>query len=880
MQDPEEIYFAEEDKASVRSLLLESLANSIHQTRPQVVECVRKITGADYPEKLPNFLQQISTWLDPSLPPNQLYAATLALRALCKNYEYKSPERRMPLNEVMAATFPRLAVIMEATITSPAGDASAAEMQKAMIKTLYSCIHQSVPLYMQNNEVFMQWMSLVYRIIEKPVPAEVAGGAGQDTSSHEKSVFWKCKRWAAQIMHRIEQRYGNPKVAEKNFKDRPGEVALAHVFHDQLASRFLQLFMNTLSTKVQGAFLPDRFIVESLKYIIISVSLAITWRDLQPNAMALVCHVLFPMMCFNETDQEVWEDDPQEFIRKNYDSMEDYTSPRAASCDLIRAMCDKSNSNVMMPILEFCAGQINAYHAGTGSASAKDGAMYVIGELRDQLEHKKNRDKFKPQLMWLLQQHVFSDLKSSAGHLRGRASWVLSQFVFSIQDEAQFFATVVTSVMELLRDADLPVKFQAAVSMRKLIYDERKQCAREGVKEQVGAVLPNVLQELFNMMESLGSDELVSTMEVLIESYADQMGPYAQGLCERLSQHFIKLASNEEADEESVLAACQCCSAITTLLESIKKTPEIYHLLEPSLIPVLNTVFSPSQPGGDYMYMEFMEDCLEILTYLTYYAPTISQGLWSLFPTLAQSFFDWAVDYLQDINMPLDNYISRGTEGFLANPQYVETVYKMIEYVFTIEDGTERDCIEGCKLADSLIMNCVGRVDNAVERIIVLVVERFQKTVKKDNLRSELLKTLADCLYYNPQATLSVLESKQATSTVFQIFFNAIMATGPKKEDASGEEIVHKTHLKKVHDKKVSILGLSAVLRVPAAQMPPTVSSGISHVVAALTTLLVDIEEAKKIRAAREQEEEGQGEEEDDDGGVRFHVPSHPFSPP
>jgi hypothetical protein len=32
-------------------------------------------------------------------------------------------------------------------------------------------------------------------------------------------------------------------------------------------------------------------------------------------------------------------------------------------------------------------------------------------------------------------------------------------------------------------------------------------------------------------MDQFGSDELVATLEVLIESYADQMGPYAQVNC-------------------------------------------------------------------------------------------------------------------------------------------------------------------------------------------------------------------------------------------------------------------------------------------------------------------------------------------------------------
>ena len=34
-----------------------------------------------------------------------------------------------------------------------------------------------------------------------------------------------------------------------------------------------------------------------------------------PLACAL-CSVVFPMLCFDDEDAELWEDDPQEYIRK------------------------------------------------------------------------------------------------------------------------------------------------------------------------------------------------------------------------------------------------------------------------------------------------------------------------------------------------------------------------------------------------------------------------------------------------------------------------------------------------------------------------------------------------------------------------------------
>ena len=54
----------------------------------------------------------------------------------------------------------------------------------------------------------------------------------------------------------------------------------------------------------------------------------------------------------------------------------------------------------------------------------------------------------------------------------------------------------------------------------------------------------------------------------------------------------------------------------------------------------------------------------------------ISPRMWSLWPLLHTAYNEWAMDYLDNILVPLDNFISKGTEVFLAckSPDYLAQV--------------------------------------------------------------------------------------------------------------------------------------------------------------------------------------------------------------
>lgn len=54
----------------------------------------------------------------------------------------------------------------------------------------------------------------------------------------------------------------------------------------------------------------------ALQYITTGVSLSSSWKVMKPHMGSLLASVVFPLCCFDDEDEELWEDDPQEYIRK------------------------------------------------------------------------------------------------------------------------------------------------------------------------------------------------------------------------------------------------------------------------------------------------------------------------------------------------------------------------------------------------------------------------------------------------------------------------------------------------------------------------------------------------------------------------------------
>ena len=100
-------------------------------------------------------------------------------------------------------------------------------------------------------------------------------------------------------------------------------------------------------------------------------------------------------------------------------------------------------------------------------------------------------------------------------------------------------STAFPRLLEMLRDRELPVRVQSALTLKELI---ESRCLES---DAVLGVLPQLLECLFSLIREVGADEIVSTLDTLIEHYGEQMAPYSLQVVTALVASFMQLVEED-----------------------------------------------------------------------------------------------------------------------------------------------------------------------------------------------------------------------------------------------------------------------------------------------------------------------------------------------
>ncbi|GAU12054.1 hypothetical protein TSUD_00190 [Trifolium subterraneum] len=835
------------DKDLVRNHILLFLPQLPSLLRVQLVECLKTILHSDYPDQCPHLLD----WIKHNLQDQQqVYSALFVLRILSIKYEFKSDEDRTPAYHIVEETFPHLLNIFNSLVQIANPSLEVADLIKLICKIFWSSIYLEIPKILFDQNVFNAWMVLFLNVLERPVPLE---GQPVDPDLRKSWGWWKVKKWTIHILNRLYTRCGDLKL--RNTENR----AFAQMFHKHFAGKILDCHLNLLNVIRVGGYLPDRVINLVLQYLsnrlsIVADSVLLRWSGAEPEAVApelpsvsqysavagtmdvvaqkcrpdgvciskksmytvlqprldvLLFEIVFPLMCFNDDDQKLWDEDPHEYVRKGYDIIEDLYSPRTASVDFVSELVRKRREDNFHKFIQFIVEILKRYDEAPveyKSYRQKDGALLAIGTLCDKL---KQTEPYKSELERMLVQHVFPEFGSPVGHLRAKAAWVAGQYAHISFSDQNNFRKALQCVVCGMRDPELPVRIDSVFALRSFI---------EACKDlyEIRPLLPPLLDEFFKLMNEVENEDLVFTLETIVDKFGEEMAPYALGLCQNLAAAFWRCMNtadaDDEADDPSSLAAVGCLRAISTILESVSSLPQLFVQIEPTLLPIMRSMLT-------------------------------TDG--------------------QDILVPLDNYISRGTAHFITckEPDYQQSLWNMISSLplvvpdlsFTLKlmadkNMEDSDIEPAPKLIEIVFLNCRGLVDHWVEPYLRITVERLHGT-GKSYLKCLLMQVIADGLYYNATLTLSILHKLGVASEIFNLWFHMLQEV--KKSGV-------RSNFKREHGKKVCCLGLISLLALPADQLP---GEALGRVFRATLDLLVAYKD-QVAEAAKEEEEE---EEEDDD---------------
>ncbi|KAF9114888.1 hypothetical protein BGX27_009533 [Mortierella sp. AM989] len=837
---PAHLKISESDKDAIKANILQLLASAPSVVRSQLITVLGVILSNDFPEKYPSYPVQVQGLLQ-SQDPKIVYVGLLALSELTRVYKFRVSDRE-PVEELIAGFFP--AILQIGTELVNANNVEAAEMLKIIFKCYHHTIQLDLSERLRDNSSLIPWGTLFIQMVEKHVPTE---GLPTDLEELEKHAWWKAKRWAFQCLNRLYTRYGNPTALTSDSKYK----AFATGFIQNFAPNILTAYMKQVELWVaKQAWLSPRVLCLMGNFFEESVKDKHIWSLMKPHSETLITHFVFPQLCFTSADETLWVDDPVEYVHAKIDALEDFTSPATAATNFMTSMA-RYRQNAFMQVLSLANNVLQKYNEspeGAKNPREKDGALVMIGSLSPLILGKKSLAKnMEPFLV----NHVFPEFKSQYPFLRARACEMVNYFSDLDFENQNNVAIIYTNLMENLRDSQLPVKVTAALALRPMIR-------HEAVCEAMKPHLQFIMQELLVITNQIDVDTLSEVMDEFVEVFAQDLAPFAVQLCEQLRDTFLRICADmgpspdgledisdraiEEASDKT-MAAMGVLKTMGTLILSLESTPEVLNQLEIALLPVITFTLQNS-------ILDLFDGVFDIIDSCTFSAKAISANMWGVFELIYKTFKESALDFIEEMSSSLDNFISYGKDVFCTNENAQNTIYDIIETVMKSDRLGENDRVHACKLAESFLLNCRGHVDKYVAPILSLIFYYLapEEGIQTTEFRVQATEVVMNSLYYNAAETLRLLEENGWTQRFFDVWFTNL------------------DKFSRVHDKKLSIFALCAILNVPVNQLPSTLQSGWPQV---LNGILSNFEGLPIAQEKRKEMEKlyniGSDDDEDED---------------
>lgn len=721
-----------EDKEFLKVHILKCLDFSLpEKIRSQFEEIALKITKADYPWQ--QILDQIQSALENEA---EIYAGLNMIYQISRNYEYIMNEKRNNLLLVIDLFFDKILLLVKGLLQST--NPNSYSYIQLILQIFWVFFYIDLPAKFATTSFLSEWFLCFQAILLKDFTELQSKPATEEESKiREKLPQWQCKKWAAQIVHRFFTRYFNIQhLREQN-------IVIGQFFQENWACEFFKTIIPQLF-KFKEVFIPSILLNYFIKYTTQGLKFAKTYSLLDENAIShLLVNVILPILCRVPSDDEIWRENPIEFIRKEADLGKAYYSPKSSSIDLLLTLCEKG---WLMRVCEYISNNMQ----NPTDLLHKEALMLMFGSLAEQIKNHKELNKH---IEGILKQFVLDEFKNEIGFLRSRAAWVFARFAHAKLEDSAFMLMIIETMCKLLVDPELPVRYEGALALPKVLHWELS-------KKRLSSELKSLLEIYLKLMNEIDSEDVVESLESIVSSFPNEIHPFSLELTQHLASAFTRMIQKDmnEDEGESAMAAVSTLNTISKIIDVLEEKNEelikISHVLKPIFDHCL------SEAGCDYF-----EETLNLLTCLLYYANENSlPHLFYLMKSLKQSVLGegelkpYATEHVEEVFSSLANLIKKYPDLTLANLNEVTSIG------LGLLKGSEQEGYIGCKILIVILENFKGRVDMILPVVISEIAAAFGKSNTK-KLKIACSQALFVALWNSPAIVLS---AGQLISEIFQ----------------------------------------------------------------------------------------------------------------
>ena len=860
---------SEQDRSVIRSNMFAAI---VHQSSPllrvQLLECVVAMLRAERAEAWPELLPAILATLR-SGDGHRMHAALLVLCVLYKRWLFVSgKDRNAVVDALTAAVMPVLLPIFQHAAGQDS--AEACDMLAVLCKIFFLSTQMRISPALRPAASALPFYQLLIATLQRPTPQPllVAFTASTSLPPH-KHPLWKAKKWALHALVRSFSRWGQPaQVKEKALKP------FAAFFSAKVAPPAFAAIIAVLRERKEGQWVSSR--VCQLSFVFLSYSLRSPElrRLLQRNLSFLIRDCVLPVLCLTADDIRLFLHDPHEFIRQSLDLAEEFHDPRVAAAnllvDLVKADARRQSSEALTLSLQLVASLCAAQAERRDSEEAivmKEGALRLLGALRPVL---LKEEAMLPTVESLLAQYAVPELSSPHGFMRSRALHLLGRYSKLDWQDSERQADSIVRVCSCLHPSNaLPVRLEAAACISRLVRNE-------AVLSFIQPQIPLVLSTFFSLMDEIGTEDVISTMQTLLGHIGEEVEPFAAEIVQRLTSMCLQLLHAQDDDDESRLAAAEGLRTISAVFYALGPKPAVVNAIEPITHPLITAVCL----SGDDSAQEFFEDGVELVHCIIDHAAAISPFMWRAFPALVAAYYSFASDYLQHIAAVTDLYTAQGGEAFVSGSRVVtgdaaeegssglDIVTRLVLHIWRGGEQGPQDDTQAvaqqyaCKMLESVLAHHRGRVDFLLPLLLRLVTgPLLAVTARKEKkqwtpLILSLLDVLAGLCYYSPAAFIALLQSAQLLQPVFNVWMSYVDSAAIATS---------------FHHQRMAVIALSSLSCLPLSSLPAVLRDAFPEVVTLQVKRLAGLIELYRLADEEERQEEeefqanGADDADDDD---------------
>jgi hypothetical protein len=830
----------DQDKDFIRKNIFVLIDSAEPRVRVQLFSALRTIVRNDFPSVWPSLPNEISVLLQGA----NLNTGLIALLHLISKHHYEDESVR---ESVIQHSFPMILQIASNSLQQGHWEAV-----KIVFKTFLNAFVFTLPNFAQSSQFLGPWMEIFMQALLVPCPVEFQFNQDEEDSEKAKSFFWKMKKWVAHCINKIFCRYVSASEEYTSVKTVSG---FKKAFVSSYGVKCLELYLSLLSRHCTSgekqAMISPRIICLICDFLCSAIKPKKTWEIMQNHLEMLITHFVFSQVCFSDKDQSLWDEDPLEYVRVRIDPFQEAFSPISSATCLLSDLARTRKRKIFNSILSFINSILMNYLQSaleSRNPRQKDGALYMVGALADIIQESPLQDQMES----FLAMHVIPELASPHAFLRARACWIFQNFDFVTFSNNENILLAWQYISKCIQEKDLPVKIEAALSLGTFLqYEVVKEAARPSAVA--------LLQILMNLTSESHSDSISYIMDKIVNYFPTELLPYSVNIVGQIRDNIIKALegyTNETAvpveafetveEDFDAMAGSDKISmimglfkTIITIIESIKANSELLAQVDQIMAPLIGLILQQQ-------VIDLYEDSFDYLETVTYNLKQISPSMWNIFEAAYVAFKGNASDYLAEMAAFFDNVISYGAEAFFSNSKWQSMILEIIQFTIYNDEFGENDRVYACKLIESILLNCKGRIDNLLPMLVNIGVQMLREGPKTTSGKVHFSQILINCIYYNAQATISQLESIDGT----MIFFSSWLDYIPL--------------FKRVHDKKLCVLAINEILKSPFSAMPPTIQNGYSKLMVVAATMLETLPAAYEERKKQEEEfENGNADDAD-----------------